>query len=72
MADLNRSNRFATKLASTGKMHHVDYYDACRIFKEGGELYERVMPACSTTAAERALIPWTPVINPDLKESADG
>jgi len=72
MADPNRRNVFARKLASTGRMLHLDYMDAYAIFKVGGELYERVIPDRSTTPAERALIPWTPVINPDLKDDADG
>lgn len=72
MAELNRSNRFATKNATTGRMLHVGYWDACRILKEGGELYERVMPEGSTNRAERARIPWTLVINPDSAESPDG
>lgn len=61
MADLNRRNVFARKGELSGRMIKLDYMDAYALWKQGGELFEKIMPDHSWTRAEKARIPWTPV-----------
>ena len=57
MADLDGRNDFATK-TEKGRYVILNYFDARVRWREGGELYERVVPK-GCTPREKAQIPWT-------------